>query len=167
MHTSASLALVSPPRRVISSTRVFAFPIGFFRGATRRADVRNPVAVPTSAAVLDGARATSFFYGPVAAAPEPAGSRWPVQAAGAYPRREAVAARRLTPEPGRFRAGAMIALADEPVTAAPARDTDPAGEVRLALSPATRYMSAKANRTTDRELFVTEAQPGRAARGAR
>ena len=166
MQTRESLALASPPRRVVSTTRVFAFPVGFFRGTTRAVDVRNPVAVLAASDALARTAAASFFYAPTTTVPAPAGSSWPARAAGAGPGQRAVATL-ITPEPERFEAGAIIALADEPVTAAAARDTNPAGEVRLDLAPATRYMSAKAIRTTDREVLVTEAPPVPAARGER
>jgi len=166
MQTRESRALVSPPRRVMAATRAFAFPIEFFHRTARGADARNPVAVLAAPGAPGGSPAASFFYAPTAALPAPAGSSLPARAAGPPPE-QAVAPLPLTPQPERFEAGAIIALADETVTAAAARDTDPAGEVRLDLSPAIPYMSAKAMRTTDREVRETEMQPAPAARGDR
>jgi hypothetical protein len=174
MHTRESPAIVSPPRRVMSATRVFAFPIGFFRRATCEVRLCNPVAVLAGASAAGGPLAASFFYRPAGALSTPAVPS-PSTPAGASDAAPAGLSRQergtgdagLTPRPERFRAGAIIALAGETVAAAVGPGADPAGEFRLELSPAIRHMSAHAIRTTDHELLVTEAQPMPAVRGHR
>jgi hypothetical protein len=174
MQMRESPAIVSPPRRVMSVTRLFAFPIGFFQHATREVRLRNPVAVLAAASAADGPLTASFFSLPAGAFSTPAGpsAATPAGASQAAPaglsrheRGRGTTGPTLRPE--RFGASAIIALADETVTAAVAPGTDPAGEFRLELSPAIRHMSAKATRTIDRELLVTEAQPMRAVHGDR
>jgi uncharacterized protein (TIGR00369 family) len=64
----------------------------------------------------------------------------------------------LTQLTGRFRAGAIIALADETATAAAMWETNPTGEFRPELFPLTLQMSANLIRNTNHGTLVAEAE---------
>jgi hypothetical protein len=59
---------------------------------------------------------------------------------------------------GPFHAGAIIALADEPATAAAMGETNPTGEFRPELFPLTLQMSANLIRNTNRGTLMAEAE---------
>ena len=59
---------------------------------------------------------------------------------------------------GLFRAGAIIALADETATAAAMGEIDPTGEFRPEPCPPTLQMSANLIRNTDQGTLVAEAE---------
>lgn len=64
----------------------------------------------------------------------------------------------LTQLTGLFQAGAIIALADETVTAAAMWETSPTGEFRPELFPLTLQMSANLIRNTNQGTRVAEAE---------
>jgi len=67
--------------------------------------------------------------------------------------------RELTRPSGRFRAGAIIALADETATAAAMWETNPTGEFRPELFRLTLHMSANLIENANRGTLVAEAEP--------
>lgn len=108
------------------------------------AAVGTPLGWPTRAIP-----AFLFSIGPFATAP-------PSLDGAAAPAHRAVGPD-LTQLTGGFHAGAIIALADEPVTAAAMWETNPAGELSPELFPLTVHMSANVI-TTDRGTLVAKAE---------